>query len=762
MVDKIDPTNMSSVEYGDALLKQRQQQVRDYEKKVQKDTKINNWLETIVTLNDIGKQRAMKNVNERIYSSDPTIAREKSEIKKYNDEYDAQAGWRKAESGVGLEAYAQQEADTYLRAGKYKNISDNLAAYQTYAPDLYNQFVRDRDLVAKYKLQQYNANKISKPILEEEYLKGIMDWRRKPLDGNLLKSAAGVFGFGKDAKANMALEDLLDPNGIKYSEELIADKKGLDELLNATNTEGQSIYNKEERELLRQAIIGVGTVAKPKVIDEIDKVQNVYNAFGTPTTSVITTVKEQTPMGEKVQIKYTSQDGTYQNVINGTVVPRGKTEVARAAEIVLQSISRNMGEENVTREQIFDKFKKDHYDLYVQAYALNAVDFPAGYSIPTISNDDKLMAGAAVRRLTESSIGTSGTGFYADFKKVYLDPEELDTNQQILYDNFINGVAESTKFYMSKGLNPEEATKAAYVEQIQGWEKLEQGGMFKSSVYNYKRQAPGSISQTSTDNESDTTTETQVTTSIPSNSTITATDGSNETFTTGTESTRANLVNQLNKNENFINTYSSSSFRIKNNMLDAVARRTDDQIRLSMEDFVDVGDSVKLDGNKGYISWNGSQFEQEGVAAVFGAVEGSNKQMTFDDIPEGPMKDLVREKAVELYATYANRVDEGIDVSDPEKLFVGSFAQEYGLLPAIAERFLGGGSPTQRAAHRNQPKLKEADSLVDIAGYSFLGITQGDAALARAFLIDAMRDAMPTEEDRTFARNRIIPSKRPV
>ena len=104
MVDKIDPTNMSSVEYGDALLKQRQQQVRDYEKKVQKDTKINNWLETIVTLNDIGKQRAMKNVNERIYSSDPTIAREKAEIKRYNDEYDAQAGWRKAESGVGLEA----------------------------------------------------------------------------------------------------------------------------------------------------------------------------------------------------------------------------------------------------------------------------------------------------------------------------------------------------------------------------------------------------------------------------------------------------------------------------------------------------------------------------------------------------------------------------------------------------------------------------------------------------------------------------------
>ena len=281
--------------------------------------------------------------------------------------------------------------------------------------------------------------------------------------------------------------------------------------------------------------------------------------------------------------------------------------------------------------------------------------------------------------------------------------------------------------------------------------------MFSSDVFNYKRQAAGTLRGPS---QSDDQTENKVVTSIPDNSTVVATDGTDEAFTTGTESVRKEVVNNLTGNSNFMATYTEANFQQKNKILDAAARRHPDNVRTSMEDFVEVGESVRLDGAKGYISWNGSQFEQSGVVSFFGAVEGTNKQMTFNDIPEGEMKDLVREKAVTLYAKYASQVDEGVSVSDPDKLFKGSFAQEYGLIPAAAERFLGGGSPSQIAQHRNQPKLKEADKLVDIAGYSFLGITQGDASLARQFLIDAMVDAMPTEQDRLIAAKRIIPEQR--
>ena len=232
MVDKIDPTNLSSVEYGSQLLQQKQRQEEDYAKKVRKDQKIDNWLNTITTLNDMGRDRAMRNVNERISSSDPTMAREKAEIAAFNKEYDAQAGWRDSIDGIGLEGYAQQEADTFLKAGKYSNVSEDLAGLQTLNDDLYKQFVKDRDLVAKYKLQQYNANKISKGINEQEYLKNLTDWRTSPLKGNLFKDTAQLFGLNKD-KAEMALEDLLDPSGAKYSEELIANKVGLEKLLSA-------------------------------------------------------------------------------------------------------------------------------------------------------------------------------------------------------------------------------------------------------------------------------------------------------------------------------------------------------------------------------------------------------------------------------------------------------------------------------------------------------------------------------------------------
>ena len=763
MVDKIDPTNISSVEYGSQLLQQKQRQEEDYAEKVRKDQKIDNWLNTLTTLNDMGRDRAMRNVNERINSSDPTMAREKAEIVAFNKEYDAQAGWRDSIDGIGLEGYANQEADAFLKAGKYSTVANDLAGLQTLNDDLYKQFVKDKDLVAKYKLQQYKANKISKGINEQEYLKNLTDWRTSPLKGNLFKDTAQLFGLNKD-KAEMALEDLLDPNGAKYSKELIANKVGLEKLLSAKDEKGNLIWNPEEEERLREALVGLGDIAAIRKRDQTAEVKNVYNPFGTPSTSVVRTVKETTPYGTTEDVVYTDNNGNYQNIVNGTVVPRTKLEIVKAAEMVIGGISSDLaiaakarGEE-VTREQIFDVFKKDNYDLYVKTYAVSPDLFPKGYTIPTLSNADKLMAEGAIADLTREKLGTSDTDFFKSFKETYLDPEELDTNQTILYDNFLNGVAESTKYYMNRGKASDEASLLAYREQIAGWEQIKKGGMFSSDVFNYKRQAAGTLRGTS---QSDDQTENKVVTSIPDNSTVAATDGTDESFTTGTESVRKEVVNNLTGNSNFMASYTEANFRQKNKILDAAARRHPNKVRTSMEDFVEVGESVRLDGTKGYISWNGSQFEQSGVAAVGGLIEGGgSKQMTFNDIPEGEMKDLVREKAVTLYAKYASQVDEGVNVSDPDKLFKGSFAQDYGLIPFAAERFLGGGTLSQKAQHRNQPKLKEADKLVDIAGYSFLGITQGDASLARQFLIDAMIDAMPTEQDRLIAAKRIIPEQK--
>lgn len=230
MVDKIDPTNQTSVEYGQSLLTRKYEQEARYAEDEKKDSNINYAMQVLGGFDTILKNRATRNTNDRLQSSDPSLIREKAEIKAYNDEYAAQKNWREAADGMGIDQFAQKEADAFLRAGKYSNVADKLALLQTHKSELYDQFVTDRNLVAKYKTQQYKANKILKPIQEEEYLKNLMDWRRGPKDAGLIHETAKFFGRRKEStlKAEMALEDLLDPNGQKYSEELIANNATLE------------------------------------------------------------------------------------------------------------------------------------------------------------------------------------------------------------------------------------------------------------------------------------------------------------------------------------------------------------------------------------------------------------------------------------------------------------------------------------------------------------------------------------------------------
>ena len=90
--------------------------------------------------------------------------------------------------------------------------------------------------------------------------------------------------------------------------------------------DGNLIWNPEEEERLREALVGLGDVAALRKRDQTAEVKNVYNPFGTPSTSVVRTVKETTPYGTTEDVVYTDNDGSYQNIVNGTVVPRTKPE----------------------------------------------------------------------------------------------------------------------------------------------------------------------------------------------------------------------------------------------------------------------------------------------------------------------------------------------------------------------------------------------------------------------------------------------------
>ena len=123
MVDKIDPTNLSSVEYGSQLLQQKQRRDEEYQKRVAKDVKIENWLAGISTIDQIMKNRATRNLDERNNEIEKLIIKEKADYNRLQKEYDSQKGFRDAiENGDGAMYHARTLAAADLaKLPKYSN-----------------------------------------------------------------------------------------------------------------------------------------------------------------------------------------------------------------------------------------------------------------------------------------------------------------------------------------------------------------------------------------------------------------------------------------------------------------------------------------------------------------------------------------------------------------------------------------------------------------------------------------------------------------
>ena len=85
---------------------------------------------------------------------------------------------------------------------------------------------------------------------------------------------------------------------------------------------------------------------------------------------------------------------------------------------------------------------------------------------------------------------------------------------------------------------------------------------------------------------------------------------------------------------------------------------------------------VKLIDKKGHITWNGSQFNQEGTVAVplLGA-EGSGREMEYKDVPEGPLKELIKQKAVALYADNFRQGKRIIGVSEDGEQYLTNYGE---------------------------------------------------------------------------------------
>ena len=95
MVDKIDPTNQTSVEYGQSLLKRKYEQEEKFAEEARKDRKINYAMQVLGGVDNLIKERYARNVAERNAGLDQDIIRERAEFNKLQKIYDDQSEWRK-------------------------------------------------------------------------------------------------------------------------------------------------------------------------------------------------------------------------------------------------------------------------------------------------------------------------------------------------------------------------------------------------------------------------------------------------------------------------------------------------------------------------------------------------------------------------------------------------------------------------------------------------------------------------------------------
>tara|TARA_R100001377_G_scaffold85038_1_gene70064 strand:+ start:941 stop:3604 length:2664 start_codon:yes stop_codon:yes gene_type:complete len=701
MVDKIDPTNQTSVEYGQSLLGRKYKQEEKFRKDSKKDARTRYATEFLSGVDNLIKNRAERNMQERATSFAPVIAREKAEILANNKEFKSQEGWRAAEKGMGIESYAQQQADDFLMANKYSDVKD-LAYLRDTKEDLYDQFVRDRNLMAKYKIDQYKNNKVSKEINEVEYLANLRKSRDYRPRSGLLKEMGDIFGINKD-KAEIAMADLLDPNGEKYSNNLVRDPVAMEKLLSAKDSKGNLIYNSEEQETLRKGLVGK---VKDRVKESREEGTISFVTFGEANTVKTTKVTRESQYGKDVVLEI---DNSLFNNSTGKILPRKKQSLE---ELAVSELSKYSAE--FTEKEKINQLREDNYDLYSRLVSFQSKLIPTGFKTPTVTDQQRTSAGNFIRStlIANSEDSAQSKDLLTNFFGVNRQGDATtDQNEDVLLKEFANSVAISTQFYVEQDFRIERAQELAFAEQSRGLKQhTTKGQWVDTNEWLFTRQRPGAgINNVKKIKEFEDLPKTK----IENNSTVTSVVNPTIELQRGTQEEREESATKLQANSTFMSEYTRASFSVKNKMLDSYSLTTKNP-RVSMEDFVPNGESVRLENNNGYITWNGSQFEQSGVVAAFGALEGTNKELTFASVPEGPMKDLVREKVLDVYTEFVEDYPEAIN--NPSLLF------------------------------KRIPPAEAVNNLIDAAGVSFLGATSGDTKIIQKFALDALQDILPKDQ----------------
>ena len=189
MVDKIDPTNQTSVEYGQSLLERKFEQEEKFAKEERKDRRINYAMQVLGGVDNLIKDRARRNMAESNNEITQKIIREEAEFNKLQKEFENQADWRNASSA---EAHASKLARAELdpiwanAIGKTTTTDKQTEEYEKSLADLTDSY-----------LNKYKENRISALPYEtkEEYTAELRALLNKQAPSGLLDLALRGVGF---------------------------------------------------------------------------------------------------------------------------------------------------------------------------------------------------------------------------------------------------------------------------------------------------------------------------------------------------------------------------------------------------------------------------------------------------------------------------------------------------------------------------------------------------------------------------------------
>ena len=188
MVDKIDPTNQTSVEYGQSLLDRKIAQEEKFAKEARKDNRINYAFQVLGGVDELIKDRARRNVMEQNNQLTQDIIREEAEFARLQKEFEDQSPWRNASSP---EAYAVKLAKADLDEVWKLRLDEGL-----YGDDEKEYQNTVKALSDDY-LKKYKENRISAlPFkTKEEYTADLRAQLNKQAPSGLLDIALRGLGF---------------------------------------------------------------------------------------------------------------------------------------------------------------------------------------------------------------------------------------------------------------------------------------------------------------------------------------------------------------------------------------------------------------------------------------------------------------------------------------------------------------------------------------------------------------------------------------